>query len=168
MKHNVTIYTDGSSRGNPGPGGYGAILITGQHKKELSGGYLKTTNNRMEMTAAVKALHAIRNRDRSEVIIYSDSNLMVKGMNEWLTGWKAKGWRNASKKPVENKDLWVQLDELSAMHDVTWQHVKGHDGNEGNELADRMSIIAIGEKDTDFTRYKGELDIEALLAMRAG
>ena len=140
----LEIYTDGACRGNQSAnnkGGWGFILTdttTGKVRHRW-GHEADTTNNRMEMTAAIRALYAIRNRERTEVTIYSDSNLMVKGMNEWLTGWKAKGWKTASKKPVENKGLWVQLDELSAGHDVTWCHVRGHAGDVGNELADKLA-----------------------------
>ncbi|UTW04513.1 ribonuclease HI [Amphritea atlantica] len=140
----INIYTDGACRGNQNTfnmGGWGFVLTdkaTGK-ARHCWGHEANTTNNRMEMTAAIKALHAIRNRSRSEVTVYSDSNLMVKGMTEWLSGWKAKGWKNSGKKPVENKDLWVQLEELSALHNVTWQHVKGHNGNAGNELADQLA-----------------------------
>ncbi|MET0118950.1 MAG: ribonuclease HI [Sedimenticola sp.] len=140
----IDIYTDGACRGNQhafNMGGWGYVItdkVSGR-SRHCWGHEQNTTNNRMEMTATIKALHAIRNRPKSDVTVYSDSNLIIKGMTEWLSGWKAKGWRNASKKPVENKDLWLQLDELSALHNVTWQHVKGHNGNKGNEIADQLA-----------------------------
>ena len=135
----ITIYTDGACSGNPGPGGWGALLMWNGHEKELFGGEGETTNNRMEMMGAIKALTAIRKRPRSKVVIHSDSNLVVQGMNEWLAGWKAKGWRKSNKKPVENAELWTMLDELSAVHEVRWVHVKGHSGDPGNERADMLA-----------------------------
>ncbi|MEH6652331.1 MAG: ribonuclease HI [Motiliproteus sp.] len=140
----IEIYTDGACRNNQqaiNQGGWGLVLTdmyTGKIR-HCWGHQADTTNNRMEMTAAIKALEAIRNRPRSEVTIYSDSNLLIQGMNEWMTGWKAKGWKNASKKPVGNKDLWLLLDELSGNHDVTWRYVKGHNGDVDNELADKLA-----------------------------
>ncbi len=140
----IEIYTDGACRGNQhstNMGGWGYVIenrATGK-KRHCWGHEANTTNNRMEMMAAIKGLTAIRNGSRTDVTIYSDSNLVIKGMTEWIDGWKAKGWKNASKKPVENKDLWLKLDELSALHNVTWHHVKGHNGNEGNEIADQLA-----------------------------
>lgn len=140
----ITIYTDGACRGNQhsfNNGGWGIVItdtVTGKVRHSW-GHKANTTNNRMEMLAAIKALYVLRNRPRSDVCIYSDSNLVVKGMNEWLANWKAKGWKRASKKPVENRDLWEQLDELSAYHNITWRHVKGHARNAGNTLADELA-----------------------------
>lgn len=140
----IEIYTDGACRGNQhanNSGGWGVVIKdTSNGKARNAWGHRRdTTNNRMEMTAAIKALEFISARPRSEVTIYSDSNLLIKGMNDWLTGWKAKGWKTASRKPVENVDLWKHLDKLSQQHDLTWQHVAGHAGNDGNELADVLA-----------------------------
>lgn len=140
----IEIYTDGACRGNQNvnnSGGWGFVIKDSSTGKERHtwGHALNTTNNRMEMTAAIKALSVIRKRPRSEVTLYSDSNLLIKGMTEWLDGWKAKGWCNAQRKPVENVDLWQCLDELNQLHDLTWQHVKGHAGIAGNELADELA-----------------------------
>jgi ribonuclease HI len=140
----ISIYTDGACRNNQctiNKGGWGLVLTdtnTGK-VRHCWGHEANTTNNRMEMTAAIKALEAIRNRPRSEVTLYSDSNLLIKGMNEWITGWKAKGWKGAKKKTVENKDLWLLLDEMNGSHDVTWQFVKGHSGDVGNDMADMLA-----------------------------
>ncbi|MCT7655418.1 ribonuclease HI [Oceanimonas sp. NS1] len=140
----IEIYTDGACRGNQhsnNSGGWGYVIKdTDTGKARHAWGHERnTTNNRMEMTAAIKALHVIRNRSRSVVTLHSDSNLLIKGMTEWLTGWKARGWKTAARKPVENIDLWERLDELSQGHEVTWVHVKGHAGNAGNEQADTLA-----------------------------
>jgi ribonuclease HI len=138
MKHNVTIYTDGSSRGNPGPGGYGAILITGQHKKELSGGYLKTTNNRMELMGAIVALEALKQSCGVELI--SDSKYVIDAMRlGWIHGWKKKGWSRGPNKPLKNAELWQRLDKAQAQHKMTWSWVKGHAGNPMNERCDELA-----------------------------
>ena len=136
----VVIYTDGACKGNPGPGGWGAVLRSqdGQ-EKELWGGERETTNNRMEMMAVISALGALKRPCR--VILHVDSQYVLKGMTEWLAGWKAKGWRTASKQPVKNVDLWQQLDALvnTAGHQIEWRWVKGHAGDPGNERADGLA-----------------------------
>jgi ribonuclease HI len=133
----VTIYTDGACRGNPGPGGWGALLHWNGHDKKLSGGETLTTNNRMELMAAIAALESLR--EACAVTLYTDSVYVKQGLNEWLPGWKARGWRTADKKPVKNQDLWQRLDAAAARHQVDWHWVKGHAGNPGNEAADRLA-----------------------------
>lgn len=137
----VKIYTDGACSGNPGPGGWGAILIFGEHEKELSGREDDTTNNRMEMKATIMALRELK--EECKVDLFTDSKYVMQGITEWLEGWKAKGWKTASKKPVKNSDLWKELDEENARHQVTWHWVKGHDGDKYNEIADRLATSAI-------------------------
>ena len=137
----VDIYTDGACRGNPGPGGWGALLINGERERELSGAESATTNNRMELLAVIKALRALKRRVSARV--YTDSQYVRLGMTEWLTGWKARGWRTADRKPVKNQDLWEQLDELAAGHDIEWHWVKGHSGVPGNERCDQLANAAI-------------------------
>jgi len=133
----VEIFTDGACKGNPGPGGWGALLRFGQEEKELFGGELGTTNNRMELTAVIEALNALTRP--CEVIVHTDSQYVQKGITEWIHGWKAKGWKTAAKAPVKNADLWRRLDALAAKHDVDWRWVKGHAGHEGNERADELA-----------------------------
>lgn len=133
----VTIYTDGACSGNPGPGGWGVLLIFADNKKELRGGASETTNNRMELTAAIEGLKAL-NRP-CQVDLYTDSTYVKDGITKWIHNWKRNGWRNASKKPVKNADLWQDLDELAQDQDVTWHWVKGHDGDPGNERADQLA-----------------------------
>lgn len=137
----VEVFCDGACSGNPGPGGYGAILRCGSHTKELSGGAKETTNNRMEMTAAIEALRQLTRPCR--VIITTDSQYLVKGMTEWIAGWQRKGWRNSKKEPVLNKDLWEQLLILTNSHSVQWKWVKGHAGHEENERCDQLAREAI-------------------------
>lgn len=137
----VTIYTDGACRGNPGPGGWGAVLSWGDHVKELSGAEPATTNNRMELTAAIEALAALKRPCRVE--LYTDSQYVRKGITEWLTQWKARGWRTADRKPVKNVDLWQALEREIARHTIEWHWVKGHAGVPGNERADRLANDAI-------------------------
>lgn len=137
MKKKVNVYTDGACKGNPGPGGWGAVLQYGEHKKELFGGELDTTNNRMELMAAIEALAALK--QSCDVILTTDSQYVRKGITEWLRGWKRNGWKTAAKKPVKNADLWQQLDEQTGRHDVEWRWVKGHSGHPGNELADELA-----------------------------
>jgi len=136
MKH-VEIFTDGACKGNPGPGGWGALLRMGQHEKELSGAQAETTNNRMEMTAAIMALNALI--EACEVTLHTDSRYLIDGMTKWIEGWKKKGWINASKKPVRNADLWHDLIEAAAPHTIQWEWVKGHSGHPEN---DRVDILA--------------------------
>ena len=137
----VDIYTDGACRGNPGPGGWGALLINGERERELSGAESATTNNRMELLAVINALRALKRRVSARV--YTDSQYVRLGMTEWLTGWKARGWRTADRKPVKNQDLWEQLDELAAGHNIDWHWVKGHSGVPGNERCDQLANAAI-------------------------
>ncbi len=133
----VTIYTDGACKGNPGPGGWGAWLSSGGHEKELFGGEAGTTNNRMELTAVIEALASLKRN--CEVAIYTDSQYVRKGITEWITGWKQRGWKTADNKPVKNIDLWQRLDALQALHRVDWHWVKGHAGDPGNERADELA-----------------------------
>jgi ribonuclease HI len=133
----VEIFSDGACKGNPGVGGWGALLRMGGTEKELFGGEPNTTNNRMELTAVIQALTALTRP--CEVLIHTDSQYVMKGMMEWIEGWKAKGWKTAAKQPVKNDDLWKTLDKLVAMHDVDWRWVKGHSGHPENERADELA-----------------------------
>ncbi|MGB0719728.1 MAG: ribonuclease HI [Bdellovibrionales bacterium] len=133
----IEIYTDGACSGNPGPGGWGVLLRWNGHEKELFGGEAETTNNRMEMTAVIKALEALKGP--SQVDLYTDSKYVMQGITQWLAGWKAKGWKTAGKKPVKNVDLWQAMDALVQQHDVRFHWVKGHAGHEGNERADALA-----------------------------
>ena len=135
----VVIYTDGACKGNPGPGGWGALLATGGAVKELFGGELDTTNNRMEMMAVIEALAALKRP--CSVTLYMDSQYVLKGITEWIKGWKARGWRTAAKAPVKNVDLWQKLDALlvSSGHTIEWRWVRGHNGDPGNERADALA-----------------------------
>jgi ribonuclease HI len=137
MTPDVVIYTDGACRGNPGPGGWGAILMSGAHERELCGGELATTNNRMELTAAIEALNALNRPCRVE--LHTDSQYVRTGVSEWLNIWKARGWRTTSKGAVKNEDLWRRLDEARARHQVDWRWVKGHNGHPLNERADALA-----------------------------
>lgn len=140
-KKHVTMYTDGACKGNPGVGGWGVKLQYGEHVKELFGGELETTNNRMEMTAVIAGLKVLK--QACIVTVYTDSKYVLQGMEEWLEGWKARGWKTASKSPVKNVDLWQQLDELVQQHEVSWQWVKGHAGHAGNERADELANMGV-------------------------
>ncbi len=133
----VVIYTDGACRGNPGPGGWGAILMSGRHVKELWGGELDTTNNRMELMAAIQALEALNKP--CQVELHTDSRYVQQGISEWLSLWKARGWRTMTKGAVKNEDLWRRLDAARARHDVDWRWIKGHAGHEHNERADELA-----------------------------
>jgi ribonuclease HI len=133
----VVIYTDGACSGNPGPGGWGAILISGSHMKEISGGELETTNNRMELMAAIQALESLKRP--CAVDLHTDSQYVMKGISEWIHGWKKRGWTTADKKPVKNDDLWKRLDAARLRHTVKWNWVKGHAGHELNERADALA-----------------------------
>ena len=133
----VIIYTDGACSGNPGPGGWGAYLKAGTHEREICGGEQETTNNRMELMAAIQALEALK--FPCSVTIYTDSNYLKQGIQTWIEGWKRKGWRTASGKPVKNKDLWLRLDSIQGEHEMTWKWVKGHAGDPGNERADEIA-----------------------------
>lgn len=137
----IELYTDGACSGNPGPGGWGALLRWNGHEKPLSGGEEETTNNRMEMMAVIKGLEALNKP--SDVTLYTDSKYVLQGATEWLEGWKAKGWKSASKKPVKNQDLWEQIDSLIQRHNVHFIWVKGHAGHEYNEFVDKLAVEAI-------------------------
>lgn len=142
VKH-IIIYTDGACRGNPGPGGWGALLRYGQHEKMLSGAESHTTNNRMELTAAIQALRAIR--ESCKIELHTDSQYLQKGISEWLDGWKKRNWKKADKKSVKNADLWQELDQEASRHQVTWHWVKGHSGHPENDLVDHLANQAIDE-----------------------
>lgn len=133
----VLIYTDGACKGNPGPGGWGAWLRSGTHEREIWGGEALTTNNRMELTAVIEALAALKSRSR--VSLYLDSDYVRQGITSWIHGWKRKGWRTASGQPVKNVDLWQRLDALVPTHEIEWQWVRGHSGDPGNERADALA-----------------------------
>jgi ribonuclease HI len=139
----VVIYTDGACKGNPGPGGWGALMIAGAHRRELRGGELHTTNNRMELTAAIESLAALKRPCR--VQLFTDSQYVRNGIMEWLPQWKKRGWKTADKKPVKNADLWVRLEQEIERHDVTWHWVRGHSGDAGNERADELANMGILE-----------------------
>lgn len=136
----VDIFTDGACKGNPGPGGWGAILRMGRHEKEMAGSDPSTTNNRMEMTAVIRALNALI--EPCEVTLHTDSRYVIDGMTKWIAGWKRNGWVNASKQPVRNADLWHELIEAAQRHMIHWQWVKGHDGHPENERADQLASDA--------------------------
>lgn len=143
MSSIVEIFTDGACRGNPGPGGWGVLLRYGDKEKSLWGGEPDTTNNRMELTAAIKGLESL---SRScDVVLVTDSDYVKKGITEWILGWKSKGWKNSSKKPVKNVDLWKQLDEIRDQHSIEWKWVKGHSGHRENEIADMLANRGIDE-----------------------
>jgi ribonuclease HI len=137
------IYTDGACSGNPGPGGWGVYMTYGDKEKTLYGGEPDTTNNRMELQATIEALQAVNPKFKGPITLWTDSTYVLKGITEWITGWKTRGWKNAAKKPVKNEDLWRQLDDLNAKHDVTWEWVKGHAGVEGNERADELARLGV-------------------------
>lgn len=139
----IHIFTDGGCRGNPGPGGWGVLLQAGDVEKEIWGGETETTNNRMELTAVIRALEALKRR--ASVQIHTDSQYVHKGISQWIHNWKRNGWRTADKKPVKNADLWQQLDTLTGGHDIKWNWVKGHAGHPGNERADRLANRGIDE-----------------------
>jgi ribonuclease HI len=139
----VRIYTDGACKGNPGPGGWGAILRMDGKERELFGGEVQTTNNRMEMTAVIRALEALP--DSCEVEVYTDSQYVQKGISEWLPAWKRRGWRTADKKPVKNADLWKELERVALAHRVSWHWVKGHAGHPENERADALANRGVEE-----------------------
>jgi ribonuclease HI len=142
--HEVTIYTDGACKGNPGPGGWGVVLQAGEQRKELWGGEAATTNNRMEMMAVIQALSALK--APSQVRLFLDSEYVRQGITSWIHNWKRRGWRTADGKPVKNVDLWQRLEALAAQHRVQWQWVKGHAGDPGNELADALANRGVAEQ----------------------
>lgn len=139
----IHIFTDGGCRGNPGPGGWGVLLQAGDTEKEIWGGETETTNNRMELTAVIRGLEALKRR--VSVQIHTDSQYVHKGISQWIHNWKRNGWRTADKKPVKNADLWQRLDLLAGEHDITWNWVKGHAGHPGNERADRLANRGMDE-----------------------
>lgn len=144
MNDAVEIFTDGACRGNPGPGGWGAVLRHGEHEKLLCGGSDDTTNNRMELTAAIEALDTLRRPCR--VRLATDSTYVKNGITRWISGWKRRDWKTTDRKPVKNIDLWKRLEQAASLHDVEWVWVKGHAGHEGNERADELARSAIGER----------------------
>lgn len=144
MTGTVTLYTDGACKGNPGPGGWGALLSYGERTRELCGGEAATTNNRMELMAAIEGLKALNRR--CQVDLYTDSQYVRKGITEWMAGWKKNGWKTAARKPVKNEDLWRALDEQVARHDIRWHWVKGHSGVPGNERADALANLGIEQQ----------------------
>lgn len=137
MSKKVIIYTDGACSGNPGRGGWGAVLLYGRHRKEINGGDENTTNNKMELTATIKALETLRKK--CDVEIHTDSNYVKNGITVWIKSWKTNGWKNSKKQPVKNKDLWQKLDELNQKHNVSWHWVKAHADNELNNRADELA-----------------------------
>ena len=143
MNKDIYIYTDGACRGNPGPGGWGAILIYKNNRKEIKGGSLLTTNNIMELTAVIGALSLLK--FSSNIILTTDSNYVKDGITKWIHNWKSKGWKTSNKKPVKNKELWLKLDELAAKHKIDWQWVKGHSGHVENERADLLANQGIDD-----------------------
>tara|TARA_E500000331_G_scaffold315738_1_gene325920 strand:+ start:305 stop:739 length:435 start_codon:yes stop_codon:yes gene_type:complete len=143
MTQSIKIFTDGACRGNPGPGGWGALIIENEEEHSLWGGEKNTTNNKMEMTAAIKALEYFTNS--SNIQLTTDSNYVKDGIESWIEGWKRNGWKTASKKSVKNKELWVRLDELNNFHNISWKWVKGHSGHRENEIADLLANKGIDE-----------------------
>jgi ribonuclease HI len=141
MANIIEIYTDGACSGNPGKGGYGAILLYNNHQKEISGFLAETTNNQMELMAAIEALKAVKRP--SEIVLYTDSVYVKNGITVWIKNWKKNGWRNAAKQPVKNAELWKELELAAANHQITWRWVKGHNGDKYNEIADQLARKAI-------------------------
>lgn len=137
----IHIYSDGACKGNPGVGGWGALLVANGHRKEISGGEANTTNNRMEMTAVIRALESLKRPSMVEV--HTDSQYVQKGISEWMPGWKRRNWRTADGKPVKNQDLWLQLDALSQLHRIEWKWVRGHAGHPENERADALANLGV-------------------------
>ena len=143
MTATIEIYTDGACRGNPGPGGWGALLLHGDRRKTMHGGEPETTNNRMELTAAIEALNALKGA--RDVILHTDSKYVMDGITKWMPAWKKRGWKTANKKPVKNQDLWVLLDAAVSRHQIKWNWVRGHTGVDGNEEADALANRGIDE-----------------------
>lgn len=143
MTEIIEIYTDGACRGNPGPGGWGALLIAGKHRRTMHGGHPETTNNRMELTAAIEALNALKGP--RQVLLHTDSKYVMDGINDWMPNWKKRDWKTSARKPVKNQDLWRALDEAIARHDIKWVWVRGHTGVAGNEVADALANKGIDE-----------------------
>lgn len=145
QRKQVTVYTDGSCLGNPGPGGYGAVMLYRQHRKEINQGFSLTTNNRMELLAAIEALEALI--EPCQVILHTDSQYMRQGITKWINGWKRNGWQTKAKEPVKNVDLWLRLDAVQQRHDIDWRWVKGHSGNVENERCDQLAREAASAKE---------------------
>ena len=152
MTAQLIIHTDGACRGNPGPGGWGVLLSWNDTRKELSGAEAATTNNRMELTAAIMGLTALKRP--TVATVQTDSQYVIKGITEWLPSWKARGWRTADRKPVKNQDLWERLDLLAGQHTLRWQWVKGHSGDPGNERVDELANLAIDALQAELKRPK--------------
>jgi len=144
---NVIIFTDGACRGNPGKGGWGAVMIYGDKRKTINGYSDSTTNNIMELTAVIESLKALKRR--CSIVLTTDSNYVKDGITKWIDGWKKNGWRTSNKKPVKNKELWIELDNLVQGHTISWEWVKGHSGNPLNDLADELANSAIDDNNTD-------------------
>jgi ribonuclease HI len=144
MKNNIVIYTDGACKGNPGEGGWGAVIENKKSVNKLYGYEKNTTNNRMEIVAAIKALKTFS--EKSDIIIYTDSKYLMNGINDWINNWKKNNWKTSNKKNVKNVDLWKIIDELNLKHNIEWNWVKGHSGNPGNEMADDLANLAISRK----------------------
>jgi ribonuclease HI len=162
----IIIYTDGGCKGNPGPGGWGAVIRSGDSVREISGGELVTTNNRMEMRAAIESLATLDSP--SEVCLYTDSQYLKNGITQWISGWKRKGWVTAAKEPVKNVDLWQQLDQLVAQHRVTWKWVKGHAGNADNERCDGLANREIAKLKQHHSRAERQAALAILKNPAAG
>ena len=143
MSTSIRVFTDGACRGNPGPGGWGALILHDQDEISLWGGEKETTNNQMEMTAAIKALEYFK--ESSNISLTTDSSYVKDGIEKWISGWKKNGWKTAAKKPVKNKELWMRLDQLTQFHNVSWNWVKGHSGHRENEIADMLANKGIDE-----------------------
>lgn len=139
----VTIYTDGACRGNPGPGGWGALLLYGDHRRTPKGAEAETTNNRMELSAVIYALEALKRA--CDIDLYTDSKYVMDGLTKWMESWKQRGWKTANRKPVKNQDLWQRLDAATQRHQIRWHWVRGHSGNAGNEEVDTLANLAIDE-----------------------
>jgi ribonuclease HI len=157
--NSVVIYTDGGCEGNPGPGGWGAVVRSGASVREISGGELATTNNRMELMAAIEALSTLS--ERSEVSLFTDSQYVKNGITEWIRGWKRKGWVTSAKEPVKNVDLWKRLDQLVAQHQVTWKWVKGHAGHADNERCDGLAGREIAKLKQQYSKAERQAALEA-------
>jgi ribonuclease HI len=152
MAAELIIHTDGACRGNPGPGGWGVLLSWNDTRKELSGAESATTNNRMELTAAIMGLAALKRP--TVATVQTDSQYVIKGITEWLPSWKARGWRTADRKPVKNQDLWERLDQLAGQHTLRWQWIKGHSGDPGNERVDELANLAIDTMQAELNHSK--------------
>jgi ribonuclease HI len=152
MAAELIIHTDGACRGNPGPGGWGVLLSWNDTRKELSGAQSATTNNRMELTAAIMGLAALKRP--TVATVQTDSQYVIKGITEWLPSWKARGWRTADRKPVKNQDLWERLDQLAGQHTLRWQWIKGHSGDPGNERVDELANLAIDAMQAELKHSK--------------